>query len=566
MPAAPKPHARRLRAATKIVALAFVLAAASNEWIRMHRTLWIVNGFERELSAILRDGSVVKVEPGAAVAVPIAEGFHALTFGGAYVGALQQRIADGYFARWFSKRTWIVNPNGAATILETTLSPTGADSSFHFGNEFVVFPSVDFVFRTLPPRRANAVVGIEVFSGSRAQLFRHLESTRNRPEAVRFAKATIPAQPNDSALLDAVADVFPPAEFSHLLKPALAARPVAIAAHRHYQNLNRDDSAMLRLRDEYDAALKHEPQSAALLYLRGRIAETRAETVAFFERALASAPGFPWASFALGYDAMARGEFEKARAFLETAHRANPSEGAFRAAWNSLRIGLGRVDECESELRRALGREMRDWRTTRELAVLLAGHGKLDEALKVIAQTERHAHATDRKESANAARTIEREACYFASDLEVLETRVLRDGARNSPLGVLSLLASGRVADAVALPYFTEFLGGDGWRHLVVSLAAESAGNRALADEYRTRAIPLLVGGSPDHRRAAMILQHGETEATKLDDVIVSFQEKAALCAVLAVRFGEHRAKYAALATKLNLLNDPIVTRATQAP
>ena len=264
---------------------------------------------------------------------------------------------------------------------------------------------------------------------------------------------------------------------------------------------------------------------------------------------------------------MARGAFEEARKPIDAAFRTNPREKAFRQARNSLRIALGEIAAYEADLRKVIGREQRDWRSVRELSNILASTGRLGEAMKVIAQYERHADSSERKQAAEAARALEREAAYVAGDLSALEARVMStSGARDTPVGVLSFFASGRIDEALRLPYFQQLLAKDWHMHLLVSLAAEVAGDTNNAAHYRSLAIQLMSKDGPDEARASRILESGENPTARLDDVILVAHQKAALCAALGRKFPEKRAAYFAMAKKLNLTNDLIVNRAIKTP
>jgi tetratricopeptide (TPR) repeat protein len=549
------------------VSVVFVLlcAGVANERIRRSRTVWVVNGFERPVTVGFRGGPAFELKPGCAEAVRIPEGEHEVAFSGVYSGVQRFEVRQGYFSRWLGLRTWVVNPAGAAYFFASEPMGVGGDSGLYFGESFYEFTGVAGTFSHEEWRRSPFYLPepryLEVGT-NREGVFRYLNSNVSPAEAVRFAKSTLPARPNDGALLDLAAGAMPVDEFETLLKSGLAGRPVAVAWHRHYQNLQRGEEAAARLRAEYDAALSKEPENAALLYLRGRVSVERAETVGFFERALSFEPGFAWAAFAMGYDAMARGQFDTAAGFLERANEANPLEQSFRAAWRSLRLGLGRAAEVEDELRRTLKVLGADWRATRELAVIFAGQGRVVDAMAVVGETRRRVSRGESAEADLAARAIEREAFYFAGDFAALEARVVEDGARSTALGVLSMLGRGAIADAIAQPYFPSFLEGDGSRYLVVALAARNAGEHAIAGEYERLALPLLKAASPDHRRAAALIERGGGSVSQLDDVVIPFQEKAVLCALLAAGNPGERSAFLGLAAKLNLLNDPIVKRA----
>ncbi len=570
---------------SKVAALIGVVVAGfaiSNEWIRRNQILWIVNGFERPLTVTIAGGSPVEVEPGRSAKVRVSEGDFSVQVSGATTRSIDVSLHADYFSRWGDDTAWVVNPQGAAAIVETTATystsgQTPSHVQVHYGREFMSIEDVNYAFRSLPDKISmkkregdRLVKGIEVYDSGSVEMFQYLRSKRSLDDALKYAQVTLMARPNDGELLDAYA--YTAAEtkapgFEEMLKAGLGYRPVSIVWHRHYQNTKRNTGDRERLRAEYDAAIGIEPRSAELLYLRGRLGETPAECRAFFDRALAIDPKLGWALFAVGFDAMARGAFEEARKPIDAAFRTNPREKAFRQARNSLRICLGEIAAYEADLRKGIGREQRDWRSVRELSNILASTGRLDEAMKVIAQYERHADSSERKQAAEAARALEREAAYVAGDLSALEARVMSTpGARDTPVGVLLFLASGRIDEASRLPYFQQLLAKDWHMHLLVSLAAEVAGDTNNADHYRSLAIQLMSKDGPDEARASRILESGENPTARLDDVILVAHQKAALCAALGRKFPEKRAAYFAMAKKLNLTNDLIVNRAIKTP
>lgn len=575
VPPARRRPKRRRSVSVAVAACAFIAALViSNEWIRRNRTLWIANGFDTPLTATTQGGLKVEVPPRSAAKLRVTEGVLSVTISGATNTSIEVDIRTEYLARWGDDDVRIVNPNGTAVIIHSLGSSSGPTetqrTTFHFGDEIVRLQDIEYAFRELPAKLAHKsaensgiATSCNVFAGERLHLFEHIRAGPRPADALRFAERMLPSVPHDTPLLDAYISTLAHSKtpgIERFLQSGLGYRPISIAWHRHYQNTLRGIAHEPRLRAEYESMLSREPENASLLYLRGRLAATRAEALSLFQRARRADPQLAWAAFALGYDAIACGDFEAAYPEIEEAARLAPREPAFRSARNSLLFALGKSPELEKELLRNFNREPSDWRSARELSVFFAATGRLDEAHKVIGQVERRIAPAERASAQKAARAMELEAAYIAGDFAATEQRILATpAARNTTHGILSLLAKGRVDETIALPSFRDFLGDAAGPHMMVALAAELAGDTKNAATYRTLAIEKLSIGDPDARRAARILAEGETPAATLADVIIHPAEKALLCALLARRYPDKRDHYNALATKLNLSHDPIV-------
>src|SRR4029077_10103547 len=148
-----RPAGRTLLALGVILALVALGFAISNEYIRRHRTLHLVNAF-RQPAIVTISGAGTERFSGMRT-LTLGEGTYHAVIDGPIHEEFDFQIQAGYFSRWFSEPAWVLNVGGAAVLVEETAiysqAPPPPGITFHCGKSFDQFANVTHAFTPLPP-------------------------------------------------------------------------------------------------------------------------------------------------------------------------------------------------------------------------------------------------------------------------------------------------------------------------------------------------------------------------------------------------------------------------------
>ncbi len=120
------------------------------------------------------------------------------------------------------------------------------------------------------------------------------------------------------------------------LKTGLSARPLRVEWHRAYQHLNELRHPENDLRPEYRRLLEETKGDANALYLLARLEDLEANDRLLRQAAEAPVPSM-YAFYALGYQALAEGQFPEAVQWLEKAVRLAPDNPS---VWHEFKLAL----------------------------------------------------------------------------------------------------------------------------------------------------------------------------------------------------------------------------------
>ena len=566
--AGPKLTWRSLAVLGAIVLVVSVSLMIGNEYIRRHRTLYLVSAFKEPCTVEVRGVRTVKVMRNVEELV-LPEGRHHATITGPVRQELDFEVRSGYFDRWSDSPAWVLNVGGAAVLeLDHVIysnNPRPGSVSFHFGEPFQSFPKVSHPFHPLPESlRAQSgeervLTHLDVFRGESADLFYHLQREGQMANAMRLAELRLRLNGNDERLIRAyVGGAQQQKQLERaekFLRSGLTNRPLTIEWHRAYQNLHKSRRRDEQLAADYDAMLKAEPTSSALLYLRGRLCADHAAGRRWFERARDADPQNPYPLYALAYDRMAVGDWSGARELMARAVELRPTDEDFERTFALIRMALGEFVPLEEEQRARLARNPVDFMAAVQLCDALTAQGKTAEAGLVIAAFERAATTRERLSAREAVNALRGHLLYATGDFAALEKSAVGDrslGASNNLF--CALVEQGRLAEAEKIHPFDEPGEGDPFHYLTVAIAWRLAGNTGDAERWQARALKLLDAGEPDWVRAAVLLRRatGPTQP-ELDEIILPPHSKAILLAALAHQHPGRRAELAVAARRLNV-------------
>ena len=159
---------RGLLALGVVVALALLGFIISNEYIRHHRKLYLINAYGQPAAVEIPGvGTVGHFKGLQTLAIP--EGHFQARIHGPVEETVEFDVRDGYFDRWFGQPLWLINVGGGALLELTTATysrdPQPPALAFYTGQSFERFATVTHPFTPLPE-------SIQIQSGSSSTLVR----------------------------------------------------------------------------------------------------------------------------------------------------------------------------------------------------------------------------------------------------------------------------------------------------------------------------------------------------------------------------------------------------------
>lgn len=312
-------------------------------WGQRHR-LHVVNGLDHELRIQIDGRPELVVGAGGRQETTVGEGPHRVTVlrpGGNSTPA-EFLVQTPFWTRWFYRPVMLLDPLRTCVVFNETTkyteTPTDDDGTIDIraGEVFVKFPPADYLFCEFPDSLQVSDRAREVIK-SRVD-FQRLEpdDILNLPDfpperQLELAEHLAELNVKDEKFLVGyymVADANNAiSRFRNFLETKLALRPVAIAAHRIFQELAPAEGIPAdELVARYDKELASEPQNADLLYLRGRLESSVAKANTFFSQALAAQSQHRHARQATAFGLLARGEYAAAKPLLQELHDENPED------------------------------------------------------------------------------------------------------------------------------------------------------------------------------------------------------------------------------------------------
>ncbi len=559
------------------IALVLGGLATFNEYIRRHRTLFVVNACGNPV--------IVRVDNGSAQTVTdlgrltVTEGRHHLTMSGPVTDTQDIDVQAGYFERFIKNPVWVVNPGSEAVLEEETLyyaeHPRPSQSRLIVGQAFLTRPHINYLFEPSPDKvevkGKNAEVvktSIKWWHGDDTRAF-ETALDENRSAALAFAESRLRRHPDNAALLKAYLNDSGEPELPRiktLLKSELARRPVVVPWHRAYQSLSEFDPRNDTLA-VYDGFLKAEPSSGALMYLRGRIEPDWEQQGRLYRQATVADPRLPWPWMALGKREIAAANWDESLRDLKKASDLKIDEDDIRDELVAARIATGQAKAMVTEYRKTVASRPFDFTAVVFLCESLAASGAPDAIVPELNNWEKLVRNSVPPNVLVQFRAI---GLYCAGKLAECEDHCRRNPAlQSSVYRAQTLLALKRSREVVSDKSFDKLLDHP-WTALAVSLGLSLDGQREEASRFRERAIERMKSSFLPMRQVATVLGAAKP-ATDSDllRIILDPEMKALVFAVLAERFPAKRADYLASAAQFNVRRKipyQVVRRAISGP
>ena len=553
-----------LAAFAVIAAIVIGLFVFSNYYISGHRKIHIVNGLNGRISISIDGAAPFALPPHGLHEVTLSEGSHLAKISGAHTEEIPFDVRASYFSRWFSDPAWVLNPGGAAVLLHESVTysqtPVPPTYSLHFGKPFEFFPAVTHPFKDLPETvkvssksETSLKTRVSEFRDPVASAVAFLLEENRQSEALELAELHLKLNPADDALLRLyLGEVYRRHELPRalsLLESGLTRRPVSIEWHRTYQSIAQDLRPETNIVSLYNDFLAKDPTNSALIYLHGRVLESREQSLAEFQRALAANPTNAYAINALGYDAASHADWLAAKNYFSQAVAIDPNNHNFWNLYCVSRFALREFDSMEKDLRAHLAAQGHI--TSGVLLIqLLASQNKTNQAEEVVNATV----AQFAKDSLEARRSLltplQRVAAYSAADFNRLEALCANEPAQS----YIALVEQNKLLEAEAkLP--KDFPSADDvYAPLVFGLAWNFAGNSSKANEWISRGLTMLERGGKDERVLARLLRQTQppTDA-EFCSLSISHREHAIVAALLQFQHPSHNARFAQWVKRFNV-------------
>ncbi len=547
---------RNLGIAGVVALLLTVGLAIHNEYIRRNRTVHVLNAFPKAAQVAIDDETPLDVRQKGTVTV--SEGKHRVQISGPIEENFEIDVSSGYSARWRNSPAWVINVGGAAALAYSRViyaaDPQPAEIQMLFGDRFLAFPNVDYLF-VEPPEQ------ISVDSNKTRVVKTHLEQSIFPPvlvflhaldngeadKAMTFAECHLLARPEEQGLLTAYLNHAKSSgqikRAEEILKRGCKARPVSVAWHREYQSLDTSVEREAALIAEYDAALREDPDNAALSFLRGRISPNRAESVRFFEKATKNDPKLGWPWFGMALNAASHRDWSGALQHVHQLNKATDQSPEWVRLIHEVRIAAGEAQLLETEYQEQVESNA-ETTAVMFLCDALMAQGKTETARQTLDKWLQSVPVEYREN--NDVQNIYRFCLYTIGDLNELTRKFGEDSANQSgQLWMETLNALGRPAEAVKLPSFSKEGLQNSQLPLELCVAFAMVNDQAAAAEWRNLTCANLEKLGSEGRTLASILRGNEPPTkAQFDEAIYHPGPKALLAIVLAQRFPERKDEF----------------------
>lgn len=555
-----------LAVAFALVALGFVV---SNEYIRRHRVLHLVNGFPTMATVKIAAIGEFKVNPGF-TPITLPEGRYHATIVGPVHEELELDVTSSYFDRWFEDPAWILNLGGEAIVVRTAATysqnPPPPRIDFLFGRSFQKLEGITHPFKDLPKQvqlkkhETRTLTQLDLLNGSPLDVLNYYHQKKDLPRSLNFSEQWLSGHDNDAAMFQwYVNDGSLSGETNRVLeflRVGAEARPVKIEWHRAYQTALHWTADAPKIQSIYQHYLEAEPTNAALLYLRGRVETDRPTALTFYERSAAADPQSPYPLFALGYERLSHGDWPRARELLEQVHNQRPRDRGYESYLTSARLALGQASDIEKEARERLASRATDFYEAGRLVNALAVQGKKDAVAQVCEDFSRANRAHYGNDGRLASDSLWCSAAYALGDLKEWE-RVLDTAQPRvaEPIKAQFLIESGKLSEAKdALKTSAKQGRLSALETLALAIAYHRAGDPAESDRILAAKAAELDLIDQDLRRAYELLMRAQPpRASEIQELTLPLQLKPIVLVGLGTKHPELQKNLFAMARQLNI-------------
>ena len=521
----------------------------------------IVNGLKLGYEVDI-NGQQVKIGPGQRAVIKMKEGAVVVRFiSGVDYPEQTGDLQTSYWQRMFGDGVRIINPDGCAALIwqKTEYSERPMDQrehgfEIHAGKMIHTFSDIDHEFEDFPETiktESSRVLRtrIGLWPADAHIIWGALGKMQGSDAAKNYARRLVSMDPRQSVMLGILAQSEDIEAMLELLKPRLEDRPIRIDWHRQYQDLVGEQGRDLV--PEYDARLSKEPDSTALLYLRGRAESEQTQAQKFYRQAMTGKGiAAAYATNALAYQMLALGEFDEALTLtnkvMQGEHKDNLN---FRGAHLQALLANGKFKEI-AELCAKAGEF--DVFSNRDLRIHAIFHGEGMGAAKRFCQSqldEMKKQDYDKQYIATADHAMQAQVKHAAGDLTSYTADLAKAGEEVS--GFELALCKGDLEGAAKALEQDQFSRSSSY--LLLYIAALQ--RKDAVDTWRKLACSKLATGDKEEKLMAEWISGKEKpDYKRASSFIMQPPEKAIYLAALALeaKSDKNRSKLLKLAARYN--------------
>jgi tetratricopeptide (TPR) repeat protein len=533
------------------------------------RKVWLVNGLDRQY-AVDVSGRHVLLPPHVAVPVQIAEGDIAITSLDSTVPLPKQTctIVTPLFSRPLDSRMFVINPDRAAvvydqeTIYSTNATRSGGDVAPHHmyvGELLYSFSGIDYPFEEFPRSIQMSDASARVHKkkvavwgqGTVLDRLGIIGQEIGTPAVGTYARNVAIADPSQDQLVMIASALLPPDQALAFLRPRLDSKPIQIDVHRSYQELMQRTRPNSDLQKEYRARLEKNPDDSTLIYLLGRVTTDRNGAARLFQKSTQGPAPCAYGYFAMAYDAMAGGQFQKALDLSRQALRLSPDNVAFASTEVEALKALRKYDDLLALDRQQQSAHPLDGSAVIDEARLLVLQNHPDQAHELIAAFASRNEAAGNSDGLRQFQLHADAQIHYAQG-NLQSFTVTLDSLPDDPDSAFAAaITSGRLDDAAAA--LDRKKAATAEDHLLMSAVAHEAKRADLEEPNLKQAANIYRQAGREERRVAAWLGSAQNaDADAVCSVLLLPQQKRLVLLAMGLRDSAHRAQYFKAAAPFN--------------
>lgn len=533
-----------------VALLAFVIyisvAFVKGQW----REVWIVSGLSEPCNVGI-GGRSMSLLPLTPVPVSLPEGDITIRYNtpAGMVADQTVSIRTSFWGRPFDDSTFVINPDQLAFIsvesVNYSVKPQNSGGLYTAvaAKSLHTFKGIEYPFAPFPASisvkkyssKSRRRLGVEISTEPRERVAEWLRQL-GRNGTFELCKLGVQRDPSVRAYFDGLRVGETLDEALAVLGPLLDRRPLAIEAHRAFQDISDLLHKTTDLDKRYEDLLKANPTSGDAMYLLARITADPAKAIALHTAAIAATPPQPLSRRAIAATQLERGDFALAMQTALDAIKAGDTEENLSAIVRNSLQGLGRLDECliRPEFAQPIGTAGFDIDTER--IWMLVAMKKTDAARAAVDQIA----ARSSPEHQNDTHAYLSSMIAHASG-DMAESILAARRANIPSCKFQAAIMDGQLETALALITPAPGSGGSDWgpsAHLTLALAAALAGKTDLRDQHAELAGAMLADQSRYTRHAGTTLKATGVVPTVDDAARMSIEstDKAMLFALMGLR------------------------------
>mgnify|MGYP000867444687 CR=1 FL=1 len=529
------------------------------------RDVWLANGLGRNYTVTLAGKSVV-VYPGAPVKVQVPMGDVSWQVIGDDVAVPtgQARIAENFFARPFSGRVFVLNPDkNAVLVVETgTYSANGQAKSSGDGRDAFScralheFNDIDYVFQPMP-------ASLSLSSNTQKRgLSQYGLGPRHQLEVIRMvegedaAKAavvrSIQADPRTEEMYQPALNLLGVDAFEDAARAALAMRPINIEAHRAHQKGMETADPTRDIVKEYRLVLAEDSADPVRQYLLARLTHDGVEAAGLLERAISSTnPPPPYQAYmARAWARMGQANMPGALLDARRAMELNPDDPAVSQNLRHALIANNDIDGLLQHPAMSARYEDMEVDEVADKVYAYAAKGDAAGAAAVVSQAG---------DAWGLAANDPLRSILLAMRASVAEDWEEFARLANSPdQRFYVALRAHDFASAARLASECDQKPGEWSTTMALALAAADAGDAAVVAESLEKAVQSMASGGWEERQCAEWLRGGSPPTVEQFRMFpMDAPSKCTMAAALGVKFPQVRPQFFAFARSLNVDRRP---------